>query len=173
MTSRRRLLLATRCAALALLTLPWTAWPQDNKPLEWVVGYAAGGGSDVVARVVGEQIAKILGRPVVINNKPGAATNIAADYVAKSKDFGNVALTADFATLAANPAAATPLAARLSSAAMTGLSAYLLQRGAQLAASVANSAEGITIVVTFNGIPANGSLVPTPEVVAHPGWVDA
>lgn len=76
-------------------------------------------------------------------------------------------------SLAANPAAATPLAARLSGAAMTGLSAYLLQRGAQLAASVANSAEGITIVVTFNGIPANGSLVPTPEVVTHPGWVNA
>lgn len=53
--------------------------------------------------VIGEQIAKTLGRPVGINNKPGAATNIAADYVAKSKDFGNVALTADFATLAANP----------------------------------------------------------------------
>ena len=104
MTSRRRLLLATRSAVLALTTLPWTAWSQDNKPLEWVVGYAAGGGSDVVARAVGEQIAQTLGRPVVINNKPGAATNIAADYVAKSKDFGNVALTADFATLAANPA---------------------------------------------------------------------
>jgi tripartite-type tricarboxylate transporter receptor subunit TctC len=103
MTSRRRLLLTTRNAALALTALPWTAWSQDNKPLEWVVGYAPGGGSDVVARVVGEQIAKTLGRPVVINNKPGAATNIAADYVAKSKDLGNVALTADFAMLAANP----------------------------------------------------------------------
>lgn len=103
MTTRRRLLLATRNAALGLTALPWTAWSQDNKPLEWVVGYAPGGGSDVVARVVGEQIAKTLGRPVVINNKPGAATNIAADYVAKSKDLGNVALTADFAMLAANP----------------------------------------------------------------------
>jgi tripartite-type tricarboxylate transporter receptor subunit TctC len=103
MTSRRRSLLALRSAVLALAALPWTAWSQDGKPLEWVVGYAAGGGSDVVARAVGEQIAQTLGRPVVVNNKPGAATNIAADYVARSKDFGNVALTADFATLAANP----------------------------------------------------------------------
>jgi tripartite-type tricarboxylate transporter receptor subunit TctC len=48
-------------------------------------------------------MSKTLGRPIVVNNKPGAATNIAADYVAKSKDLGNVMLTADFATLAANP----------------------------------------------------------------------
>ena len=72
--------------------------------MEWVVGYAAGGGSDVVARTVAEQMGRTLGRAVIVNNKPGAATNIAADYVAKSKDFGNVMLTADFATLAANPA---------------------------------------------------------------------
>lgn len=74
---------------------------------------------------------------------------------------------------AANPAAAAPLAARLYSAAMAGLSTYLLQRGAQLAASITNSAEGITIVITFKGIPANGTHVPAPEVIAHPGWVNA
>ena len=68
------------------------------------LGYAAGGGSDAVARTVAEAMSKTLGQPIVVNNKPGAATNIAADYVAKSKDFGNVMLTADFATLAANPA---------------------------------------------------------------------
>ena len=43
------------------------------------------------------------GATLIVNNKPGAATNIAAEYVAKSKDIGNVMLTADFATLAANP----------------------------------------------------------------------
>ena len=68
-----------------------------------MVGYAAGGGSDIVARTVAEQMAKSLARPIVVNNKPGAATNIAAEYVAKSRDLGNVMLTADFATLAANP----------------------------------------------------------------------
>ncbi|HJV70159.1 tripartite tricarboxylate transporter substrate binding protein [Ideonella sp.] len=94
--ARRRAL-----AALAL-TLPLAAFA-DDKPIEWVVGYAAGGGSDVVARTVAEHMSKTLGRPIVVNNKPGAATNIAAEYVAKSKDIGNVVLTADFATLAANP----------------------------------------------------------------------
>lgn len=93
-----------RATLVLLATLPGITVAQDAKPLEWVVGYPAGGGSDVVARSVGEAMGKALNRPVIVNNKPGAATNIAADYVAKSKDFGNVIFTADIATLAANPA---------------------------------------------------------------------
>ncbi len=91
--------------ALAALTMiaPQLTLAQDNKPIEWVVGYAAGGGSDVVARTVADQMSKTLGSTIIINNKPGAATNIAADYVAKSKEYGKIMLTADFATLAANP----------------------------------------------------------------------
>jgi len=85
------------------LTFSFAAQAQDSRTLEWVVGYAAGGGSDMVARTVAEQMARTLGQPLVINNKPGAATNIAADYVAKSKDPAHTLLTADFATLAANP----------------------------------------------------------------------
>ncbi|SDJ52389.1 tripartite tricarboxylate transporter substrate binding protein [Variovorax sp. OV700] len=88
---------------LALAATTHLAIAQDTKPIEWVVGYAAGGGSDSVARATAETMSKSLARPVVINNKPGAATNIAADYVARSKDYGSVMLTADFATLAANP----------------------------------------------------------------------
>lgn len=96
--------LTTRRAVLAALTTLCAAGVQaQDRPLEWVVGYAAGGGSDIVARTVAEQMARTLGRPIVVTNKPGAATNIAADYVAKSRDVGHVMLTADFATLAANP----------------------------------------------------------------------
>jgi tripartite-type tricarboxylate transporter receptor subunit TctC len=80
-----------------------TAPAQDSKPIEWVVGYAAGGGSDAVARATAETMSRALGQTIIINNKPGAATNIAADYVARAKDYGHVMLTADFATLAANP----------------------------------------------------------------------
>ncbi|KAI1693400.1 tripartite tricarboxylate transporter family receptor domain-containing protein [Ditylenchus destructor] len=80
------------------------ALAQDQKPIEWVVGYAAGGGSDTVARTIAEEMGKSLKRTIIVSNKPGAATNIAADYVAKSKDYGNIMFTADFATLAANPA---------------------------------------------------------------------
>ena len=98
----------TRRAAIGIFSLmtfsaSFTASAQDGKPIEWVVGYAAGGGSDVVARSVAEAMSKTLGQPILINNKPGAATNIAADYVARSKDPGHMMFTADFATLAANP----------------------------------------------------------------------
>nr|WP_279087331.1 tripartite tricarboxylate transporter substrate binding protein [Comamonas thiooxydans] len=93
-------------AALACSTLAWAAGPAamaQEKPLEWVIGYAAGGGSDVVARVIAEAMGRNLERPIVINNKPGAGTNIAAEYSARSHDYGNLMFTADFATLAANP----------------------------------------------------------------------
>lgn len=100
---------ALRQTALMLALLPLAATAQDSKPIEWVVGYAAGGGSDIVARTVAEAMGKTLNRSLIVNNKPGAATNIAADYVAKSKDYGNVMLTADFATLAANPSLFTKL----------------------------------------------------------------
>ena len=83
--------------------LPLAAHAQDAKPIEWVLGYAAGGGSDIVARTVAEAMGKTLKQTLVVNNKPGAATNIAADYVAKSKDPEHTMLTADFATLAVNP----------------------------------------------------------------------
>lgn len=97
----RRLALSFALLAAA----PLAALAQDNRNIEWVVGYAAGGGSDVVARTVGDAMARSLGQTIIVNNKPGGATNIAADYVAKTRSTdGSVMLTADFATLAANPA---------------------------------------------------------------------
>ena len=93
----------TRLATAALLALPLAAAAFPDKPIEWVVPYPPGGGSDVVARTLGEPMGKALGQTLVINNKPGAATNIGADYVAKAKADGHVILTADTATLAANP----------------------------------------------------------------------
>ncbi|MDD2545679.1 MAG: tripartite tricarboxylate transporter substrate binding protein [Burkholderiaceae bacterium] len=94
---------------LALAASAGSSQAQD-KPLEWVVGYAAGGGSDVVARTVADAMSKSLGRTIIVTNKPGAGTNIAAEYTARSKDFGNILFTADFATLAANPTLFSKLA---------------------------------------------------------------
>ena len=92
------------CLALALaLAAPMLATAADTRPIEWVIGYAAGGGSDVVARTLAEEMGKTLNQSVIVNNKPGAGTNIAADYAAKAKDYGHIMFTADFATLAANP----------------------------------------------------------------------
>ena len=93
-----------RALALILLAMPLVALPFPDKPIEWVVPYSAGGGSDVVARVLAEPMGKTLGQTIIVNNKPGAATNIGADYAAKAKPDGHVMLTADTATLAANPA---------------------------------------------------------------------
>lgn len=97
--SRRKLL---SLASLPLAS-PLFAHAQSTKSIEWVVGMAPGGGSDVVARVVAEAMGKILNQPIIVTNKPGAATNIAADYVAKSRDPEHTLLTGDFATLASNP----------------------------------------------------------------------
>ncbi|MFM2407180.1 MAG: hypothetical protein RL223_5060 [Pseudomonadota bacterium] len=103
---RRRLLTlapAAALATLATLAIPGAARAADDKPIEWVVGMAAGGGSDVVARTVADAMGRQLGRTIVVSNKPGAATNIAADHVAKSRDPEHMLLTGDFATLASNP----------------------------------------------------------------------
>lgn len=97
-TLRRWLSLAT----LALPLAAAAAYPE--KSIEWVVPYPAGGGSDVVARILSLPMSRTLGQPIIINNKPGAATNIGADYAAKAKPDGHVMLTGDTATMAANPA---------------------------------------------------------------------
>jgi len=102
LTPVRRAVLAAACM-LPLSRLA-RATGADGRPIEWVVGYAAGGGSDVVARMLADVMSKALSQPIVIVNKPGAATNIAADYVARSRDPGRMLFSGDFATLAANPA---------------------------------------------------------------------
>jgi tripartite-type tricarboxylate transporter receptor subunit TctC len=96
---------ACRISVLMFLVLGSVAGAQDYpaRPIEWVVPYPAGGGTDVVARALAEAMGKTLGQPLVINNKPGAATNIGAEYVARSKADGYVLMSADTATLAANP----------------------------------------------------------------------
>ena len=95
--------LSTSVAALALVAASSIAAAQDGKPIEWVVGYAAGGGSDIVARTIAESMGASLARPVIINHERGAGPNIAAVSAGRSKDVGNLVFSADFATLAATP----------------------------------------------------------------------
>ena len=94
-----------RCAVALLAMWGGSAGAQTypTRSIEWVVPYPAGGGSDVVARSLSDFIGQTLGQAIVINNKPGAATNIGADYVAHAKPDGYTLLTGDTATLAANP----------------------------------------------------------------------
>ncbi|MFB9971606.1 Bug family tripartite tricarboxylate transporter substrate binding protein [Pseudoroseomonas cervicalis] len=104
---RRQLLHALAAAPLAL-ALPGRAraqaasWPSG--PLRWIVAYPAGGGTDALARILGAALSRELGQPVVIDNRPGAATNIGADAAAKAPPDGMTLFSADNGTLVFNPA---------------------------------------------------------------------
>lgn len=85
--TRRALALAA--GALALGSTPaWAAWPE--RPIELVVGFAAGGGTDITARTLGMFLGKQLGTQVVVNNKLGASGEIGLAYVAKAAPDGYV-----------------------------------------------------------------------------------
>ena len=75
-----------------LLCFPGAAWAQaqkyPNKPIRMVVGYAPGGGSDIMGRLIAPKITEALGQQIVLENRAGAAQNIAAEYVAKSPADG-------------------------------------------------------------------------------------
>ncbi|WP_321288087.1 tripartite tricarboxylate transporter substrate binding protein [Alcaligenes phenolicus] len=75
-------------------------WPQSA--VTWVVPYPAGGGSDVIARLVAKQLESSLGQTLIVENKPGAATIIGATYVGNAKPDGYTVGTADSGTLAFN-----------------------------------------------------------------------
>jgi tripartite-type tricarboxylate transporter receptor subunit TctC len=77
------------------------SWPERS--VQWIVPYPAGGGSDVIARLVAVDFEKSLGQRVIIENKPGAATIIGATQIANAKPDGYLFGTADSGTLAYNP----------------------------------------------------------------------
>jgi len=72
-----------------------------NKPIKFIVGYAAGGAVDIVARTIGQSISGSLGQPVVVENKPGAGTNIAVKATITAEPDGYTVMMAANA-LAAN-----------------------------------------------------------------------
>ncbi|MFA7391983.1 MAG: tripartite tricarboxylate transporter substrate binding protein [Pigmentiphaga sp.] len=90
-------------AASLALVQPTLAADYPSRSIEWVVPYPAGGGTDIVARVLSDTMSKSLGQPIVVANKPGAATAIGASHTARAKPDGYTIMSADTATLAANP----------------------------------------------------------------------
>lgn len=94
-------------ALLVLMALPAAADADDaypTKPIHIVVPYPAGGGTDALARLFGERLTPRLGQPIVIENRPGSGTLLAADVVAKSPPDGYTLLWATVATLGISPA---------------------------------------------------------------------
>ncbi|VCU69059.1 Tripartite tricarboxylate transporter family receptor [Pigmentiphaga humi] len=101
-TSRRA---GTLALAFALAALPLGAIAQEypTRPIQLIVPFAAGGAIDQMARAMGGALARELGQPVVIENKPGAGGNIGADQVAKAQPTGYVLLVGTSATHGVNP----------------------------------------------------------------------
>jgi tripartite-type tricarboxylate transporter receptor subunit TctC len=115
---RRKLVAAT---ALSLATLaPALSWAQAAwpvKPVRIVVPYAPGGANDILARVVAEKLAPVLGQPVLVENKPGAGAAVGTEFVVKAPPDGYTLLMAASGPIVFNPA----LVAKLSYKPITDL----------------------------------------------------
>ncbi len=95
--------LATSLLALAAPgALAQQSYP--TRPVRWVVGYPAGGGTDFLARTAGAQLSQQLGQPVTVDNRPGAGAIIASELVAHAPGDGYTVFSADNGVLVYNPA---------------------------------------------------------------------
>lgn len=93
-----RLCVMTLAAALVAATsFTVSAQTYPARPIRIVVAYAAGGGVDIVTRTVGQKLSELIGRPVVVDNRPGASTNIGSELVAKAAHDGYTLLMASSA----------------------------------------------------------------------------
>jgi tripartite-type tricarboxylate transporter receptor subunit TctC len=100
-----RFCISVLLTALAAFTVP--GFSQDtypSKPIRIVVGYSAGGGNDIIVRVMTPEMQKGLGQAVIVDNKPGAQSIIAAELVAKSAPDGYTLLMGPSGPMTINPA---------------------------------------------------------------------
>ena len=100
----RRGLLAALGLAASVASCFAQAQSFPTKPVRWVVGYPAGGGTDFLARTAGAQLAQGLGQPVTVDNRPGAGAIIASEHVAHAAPDGYTVFTADNGVLIYNAA---------------------------------------------------------------------
>lgn len=105
LTRRSLLSAAAALAASPMAVMPvraQSAYP--NRPIHLVVGFAAGGGNDIFARLVGAKMGDLLGQTVVIENKPGAAGRLSAEYVANQPADGYTLLVGASGAMSIGPA---------------------------------------------------------------------
>jgi tripartite-type tricarboxylate transporter receptor subunit TctC len=95
-----RLLLALAAA----VALPAAAQDYPSKPIHVVIGYSAGGGNDIIVRSIAPEMSKSLGQPLIIENKPGAQSIIAAEYAAKQPADGYTIFMGPSGPMTINPA---------------------------------------------------------------------
>ena len=91
------------CAALALTAVASGsafAQPFPSKPVKLVVGFPPGGGVDIIARAISQRLGDKLGQPIIVENKPGAGGNIAAEQVARAPADGHTLLVSAVSSLA-------------------------------------------------------------------------
>ncbi|MEA3194693.1 MAG: hypothetical protein QOD26_3026 [Betaproteobacteria bacterium] len=92
-----------RFVFLLLFAAQAFAQSYPNKPVRLVVGFAPGGAADYVARAFQEPLGRSLGQPIVVDNRPGAGSSIAAEFVAKSPADGYTFLIASPSSILVNP----------------------------------------------------------------------
>jgi tripartite-type tricarboxylate transporter receptor subunit TctC len=88
-------------SVLAALAAPAADYP--TKPIRMIVGFAPGGGTDTTARPIAQKLSEALGQQVIVDNRPGAAGNIATEIVARANPDGYTILMGTIAALAINP----------------------------------------------------------------------
>jgi tripartite-type tricarboxylate transporter receptor subunit TctC len=99
---RQFLHLAAGAAALPAASRIAMAQAYPSRSVRWIVGFPAGGGADIVARLIGQRLSERLGQPFVIENRPGASSNIAAEAVVRSPSDGYTLLLITLPTNAIN-----------------------------------------------------------------------
>src|SRR5260370_1115530 len=85
---RQFLRLPVGAAAIAGLPRIGRAQPYPNKPVRMIVPFAPGGNTDLIARLIGQWLSERLGQPFVIDNRPGAGTNVGTEVVLRAPTDG-------------------------------------------------------------------------------------